>query len=189
MRWDDHPAHKPKPINTSFPLLFISNTYDPVTPLPAGLKMARQFTNAGFFEVLTEGHCSLAAPSLCSFQKISSYLRVGIVPKPPGAFKKGEGEIEQEKRDWETCRADGWPWKSPVEAESQDLEGQRLLKLQEAWERVEGASRIAGNWLGRGLDLGVMEGKRMSDRTKEWMAMYVDGVENHECDGEFSDCL
>lgn len=66
MRWDDHPAHKQKPIKTSHPLLFISNTADPVTPLKAGVKMARKFVDAGLVEQHSEGHCSLAAVSKCT---------------------------------------------------------------------------------------------------------------------------
>lgn len=55
MRWDDHPAHKQKPINTSFPVLFVGNSYDPVTPLKAAVKMANKFVDSGLIEQKSEG--------------------------------------------------------------------------------------------------------------------------------------
>jgi hypothetical protein len=106
MRWDDHPAHKQKPINTSYPLLFVSNTFDPVTPLKAGVKMAKKFINAGLIEQKSEGHCSLAAVSKCTISKIRSYFTTGEAPPPPVI------ESEEGWRDgnWTTCEADEWPF-------------------------------------------------------------------------------
>jgi len=109
MRWDDHPAHKPKPIKTSFPLLFLSNSQDPVTPLKAGVKMARKFVDAGLVEQHGVGHCSLAAASLCMLKKIRAYLREGEVPAAPEWGPKGR-EIEDGK--WERCAMEDWPWKN-----------------------------------------------------------------------------
>lgn len=108
MRWDDHPAHKPKPIKTSFPLLFLSNSQDPVTPLKAGVKMARKFVDAGLVEQHGAGHCSLAAASFCTLMKIRAYLNEGKVPAPPQWGPKGK-EIEEGK--WEKCPMDNYPWK------------------------------------------------------------------------------
>ena len=93
MRWDDHPAHKLKPIKTSFPVLFISNTADPVTPLAAGLKMAKKFVDAGLIEQKCEGHCSLAAVSKCTIEKVRAYFVEGKVPGPH-----------------DMCEADEWPF-------------------------------------------------------------------------------
>jgi hypothetical protein len=89
MRWDDHPAKNPKPIKTSFPVLFVSNTADPVTPLYAGVKMAQKFVDAGLIEQKSEGHCSLAAVSLCTTKKIQAYFLDGKVPPHPVTSDKG----------------------------------------------------------------------------------------------------
>jgi hypothetical protein len=109
MDWDDHPVHKPKPINTSFPLLFVSNTLDPVTPKDAGLAMALKFKNAGFIEQESEGHCSLSSVSLCTIKKIKAYFREGKVPAPPVLADKGTD-------GWEKCKRDEEPW-SPFDGE------------------------------------------------------------------------
>lgn len=61
--WKISSAIQPKPlfdsemaINASFPLLFISNSFDPITPLRNGVNMARKFTDAGLVEQEGEGH-------------------------------------------------------------------------------------------------------------------------------------
>jgi hypothetical protein len=103
MRWDDHPAHKQKPINTSFPVLFIGNTYDPVTPLKAAVKMANKFVDSGLIEQNSEGHCSVAVVSICTIKKIRAYFTEGKVPNHSGNVSWADG-------NWEVCEADEWPW-------------------------------------------------------------------------------
>ncbi|KAI0702271.1 Alpha/Beta hydrolase protein [Cytidiella melzeri] len=69
--------------NTSFPLLIIGNTADPVTPLASAHAVARDFNGSSV--VLTQnsaGHCSLAAPSLCTAKAIGEYFREGKLPEP-----------------------------------------------------------------------------------------------------------
>jgi len=104
MRWDDHPVHKSKPIKTAFPVLFISNTADPVTPLAAGVKMAKKFVDAGLIEQHSEGHCSLTAVSKCTTHKIRDYFLHGKVPPHPVEGK----DLKDGK--WEKCDADEWPF-------------------------------------------------------------------------------
>ncbi|KUJ21744.1 alpha/beta-hydrolase [Mollisia scopiformis] len=125
MRWDDHPAHKRKPINTSFPVLFVSNTYDPVTPLSAGIAMAKKFVNAGIVEQKSEGHCSLSAVSKCTINKLRGYFLLGQVPPHPS------------KTGHTICEADEWPFHpyrgNPFEAESEEAraETERMIAFQE----------------------------------------------------------
>ncbi|KAI8625374.1 alpha/beta-hydrolase [Xylariaceae sp. FL1651] len=105
MRWDDHPAHKPTPIETSFPILFLSNTLDPVTPLSHALDMTRKFANASFVEQDGAGHCSLSCISTCTLTHIRAYLNDGIVPPEP-KFNSDFGNDGQ----WPTCTCYEKPW-------------------------------------------------------------------------------
>ncbi|TFK65952.1 hypothetical protein BDN72DRAFT_844931 [Pluteus cervinus] len=66
--------------NTSFPLLIVGNTADPVTPLWAAKKMSKGFTNSVVLTQDTAGHCSLSTPSLCTAQHIKSYFVNGSLP-------------------------------------------------------------------------------------------------------------
>ncbi|OHE95947.1 hypothetical protein CORC01_08799 [Colletotrichum orchidophilum] len=101
----------PDPVNTSFPILFVGNTYDPVTPLSSAVEMSRKFTNAGVFELEAEGHCTLAATSICAIQKFREYLHKGVVPPP--VTVAADGTIS----GWDKCKADERPWKPfPAEA-------------------------------------------------------------------------
>ncbi|OTB06164.1 hypothetical protein M426DRAFT_9979 [Hypoxylon sp. CI-4A] len=106
MRWDDHPIHQPKTIETSFPVLFLSNHLDPVTPLSAALKMTRKFANASIIEQKAEGHCTLSCVSLCTIKHIRAYLDEGVVPPAP---KYGS---DTSTSKWTTCECDEKPWKS-----------------------------------------------------------------------------
>ncbi|KAF2835013.1 alpha/beta-hydrolase, partial [Patellaria atrata CBS 101060] len=101
MRWDDHPVHKPKPIKTFFPVLFLSNSADPVTPLAAGVLMARKFVDAGLVEQESGGHCSISTVSQCTIQKVREYFHEGKVPPHPSKLEDAE---------WTRCSADEWPW-------------------------------------------------------------------------------
>jgi hypothetical protein len=133
MRWDDHPAHKQKPINTSFPVLFVSNTLDPVTPLSAGIAMARKFVDAGLIEQKSEGHCSLAAVSKCTIKKLRAYFLVGQVPSHPSAL----GAVEK-------CEADEWPFHpfrgDPFAANSEEerAEIERMMAFKELQRLSQG---------------------------------------------------
>src|SRR5690349_13856646 len=109
MRWDDHPDTEPEPINTSFPILFISNTHDPVTPLHAGLRMSKKFVNSGFLEQKSMGHCSISNPSFCTLTKVQQYLRDGVVPSHP-KFDEGSDDHGELTGEWETCEVDDCPW-------------------------------------------------------------------------------
>lgn len=141
MRWDDHPAHKQKPIKTAFPLLFISNTADPVTPLFAGLKMAKKFVGAGLIEQHSEGHCSLAAASKCTITKIRNYFLEGKVPPPPVEGK------DLTDGNWEKCDADEWPFHPYSSGEYLAMGGERtkedadmltsVKKMQSALQEIE----------------------------------------------------
>ncbi|KAI1772881.1 alpha/beta-hydrolase [Hypoxylon cercidicola] len=105
MRWDDHPTHKPAPIDTSFPILFLSNNLDPVTPLHSALKMTRKFSTASIVEQKAMGHCTLSCVSLCTINHIRAYLDKGVLPPAPRFDSDDVGE-------WATCDCDERPWKS-----------------------------------------------------------------------------
>lgn len=105
MRWDDNPAHKPSPINTSFPILFLSNNLDPVTPLHSALKMTRKFSTASIVEQKAMGHCTLSCVSLCTINHIRAYLDKGILPPSPKFDSDDSGK-------WATCECDEKPWHS-----------------------------------------------------------------------------
>ncbi|KAI1351739.1 Alpha/Beta hydrolase protein [Xylaria sp. FL0043] len=118
MPWHDHPAHKPAPIETSFPILFLSNTLDPVTPLGHALDMTRKFANASVIEQDGIGHCSLSCPSSCTIAHLQAYLNEGIVPPPP-RFKSDSGN----EGEWPTCKCFDRPWTSSgYEAEDSPYE-------------------------------------------------------------------
>ncbi|EJD44690.1 hypothetical protein AURDEDRAFT_152061 [Auricularia subglabra TFB-10046 SS5] len=68
--------------NTSHPMLFIGNVADPVAPLWAAEKMSKGFTDAVVLTQNSPGHCSIAAPSLCTVKTVRAYFRDGTLPAP-----------------------------------------------------------------------------------------------------------
>ena len=99
---------KTSPVTTSFPILFLSNTYDPVTPLSAAVKMALRFRDAGLVEQKTEGHSTLASVSRCIAKIVRDYVVHGKVLPAPEITSRGDGDYL--KGTWTTCEADDKPW-------------------------------------------------------------------------------
>ncbi|KXJ93106.1 TAP-like protein-domain-containing protein [Microdochium bolleyi] len=134
MRWDDHPAHKQEPIVTSFPVLFLSNSLDPVTPLHAALKMTRKFANASIVEQDAEGHCTIACVSSCTVSHIRAYLLDGVLPPQPRFDGPDEG-------DWAKCVCESKPWGVAGHVSSGDSDA---FVLQDAFGKldVEGSRRF-----------------------------------------------
>ncbi|KAI1155728.1 alpha/beta-hydrolase [Nemania diffusa] len=123
MRWGDHPVHKPALIETSFPILVLSNTLDPVTPLGDALVMTRKFANASIVEQDGVGHCTLSCVSSCTIAHLRAYLNDGVVPPPP-KFKSNSSNDGQ----WPTCKCPEKPWTSSSYAAEESMSGASLTK-------------------------------------------------------------
>ncbi|KAH7087049.1 TAP-like protein-domain-containing protein [Paraphoma chrysanthemicola] len=67
--------------NTSHPILFISNTADPVTPLRSGRIMHELFPNSGLLTIDIAGHCSISDVNLCTLAHVKAYFQTGVLPK------------------------------------------------------------------------------------------------------------
>ncbi|KAK1750926.1 TAP-like protein-domain-containing protein [Echria macrotheca] len=126
------------PIETAFPVLFLSNTFDPVTPLRAAVKMALRFKDAGLLEQHAEGHCTIAVVSRCTAKVVRDYLIHGKVP--PAPVVKGDGFTEGE---WMTCEADERPWRG-VSGMDVDEEDEKLVEALQTVRDVMGAMPRGG---------------------------------------------
>ncbi|KAJ7513175.1 TAP-like protein-domain-containing protein [Mycena galericulata] len=85
LAWPEFPKDHfqgPFVANTSFPLLIVGNTADPVTPLWAAKKMSQGFARSVVLTQDSAGHCSISAPSLCTHKHIRQYFLDGALPEP-----------------------------------------------------------------------------------------------------------
>ncbi|RFU71951.1 hypothetical protein TARUN_10311 [Trichoderma arundinaceum] len=63
------------------PLLFLSNRFDPVTPLRSARSMAESHAGSAVVVQETLGHCTFgSAPSKCTWKIVSDYFHHGTVP-------------------------------------------------------------------------------------------------------------
>ncbi|KAL2816499.1 TAP-like protein-domain-containing protein [Aspergillus granulosus] len=66
--------------NTSHPILLVNNILDPVTPLQSAKHMSGAFPGSVLLQQDSEGHCTLAAPSVCVSMSIRKYFQTGELP-------------------------------------------------------------------------------------------------------------
>ncbi|RPD54165.1 alpha/beta-hydrolase [Lentinus tigrinus ALCF2SS1-6] len=66
---------------TASPLLLIAPRFDPVCPLRDALVVRERYPGAGLLVQNSHGHCTLAAPSLCTAKHIQAYLKEGTLPE------------------------------------------------------------------------------------------------------------
>ncbi|KIW55985.1 hypothetical protein PV05_04688 [Exophiala xenobiotica] len=81
--------------NTSHPILWVSNTLDTVTPLRNAKRMNERFPRSVLLQQDCEGHCSFAAPSLCTAKAVKKYFQTGKMPEP-----------------WTLCETDAKPFEA-----------------------------------------------------------------------------
>ena len=67
---------------TSNPILFLSNTADPVTPLRSGRIMHDMFQGSVLLIGDGAGHCSISAPNPCILRHVRAYFQTGELPVP-----------------------------------------------------------------------------------------------------------
>ncbi|KZM25588.1 uncharacterized protein EKO05_0001912 [Ascochyta rabiei] len=85
MAWKIRPSHKFEDefgASTSNPVLFVSNTADPVTPLRSGRLMQSKFPNSALLINDQAGHCSFSVTNLCAYDRIKNYFQTGALPAP-----------------------------------------------------------------------------------------------------------
>ncbi|KAJ7209103.1 TAP-like protein-domain-containing protein, partial [Mycena rebaudengoi] len=83
--WPDFPKDHfkgPFVANTSFPLLLVGNTADPVTPLNDAKRMSKGFAGSVVLTQDSAGHCSVSAPSVCTQKHVRQYFLKGALPEP-----------------------------------------------------------------------------------------------------------
>ncbi|KAK4940167.1 hypothetical protein LTR10_019702 [Elasticomyces elasticus] len=68
-------------METSHPILWVSNTLDTVTPLANAKRMSARFAGSVVLQQDCEGHCSFAAPSVCTAKSVRRYFQTGMLPE------------------------------------------------------------------------------------------------------------
>ncbi|KAI0708188.1 alpha/beta-hydrolase [Cerioporus squamosus] len=96
---------------TASPLLLVAPRYDPVCPLRDALRVRERYPGAGLLVQESHGHCTLAAPSVCTAKHVRAYLEDGRLP--------GEGTV---------CEADELPFVGVVrDVGAMSVEDRELL--------------------------------------------------------------
>jgi pimeloyl-ACP methyl ester carboxylesterase len=68
-------------VKTRKPILFIGNTYDPVTPAASAYNMSASFEGSRVVEQQAFGHGSISQPSNCTSQVLQQYFADGTMPE------------------------------------------------------------------------------------------------------------
>ncbi|KAH9922870.1 TAP-like protein-domain-containing protein [Epithele typhae] len=68
------------PNGTRTPMLILQPRYDPVCPLQDARRVRARFPGAGLLVQESYGHCTIAAPSLCTAKHVRAYFNDGTMP-------------------------------------------------------------------------------------------------------------
>jgi hypothetical protein len=145
--WDISPPNQMPPdpwtmanqIETANPILFLSNTYDPVTPLKAAVKMALKFKGAGLLEQKSQGHCTISTVSRCTGKIVREYVTKGKLPGPP------RGVDEKFRGEWQRCEVDEAPWRSVSSSEAQAWAVEER-EMAEGWRHLQKVMETMQRW-------------------------------------------
>jgi pimeloyl-ACP methyl ester carboxylesterase len=67
-------------VQTAYPLLILSMTFDPICPLQSAKVAKTVFAGSQVIELMGYGHCTTAMPSLCVARHVRRFLQDGLVP-------------------------------------------------------------------------------------------------------------
>ncbi|KEY74567.1 hypothetical protein S7711_07169 [Stachybotrys chartarum IBT 7711] len=67
--------------NTKTPILFVGNTYDPVTSYDNVLSSAPNYNNSQVLIIDGLGHTTIATQNMCAYGKIAMYFQQGLLPE------------------------------------------------------------------------------------------------------------
>jgi len=99
--------------NTSYPLLLIAPTFDPVTPLKHAKAVQNRYAGSVLLVQHSYGHTSIESPSLCTAKNVRAYFAQGTLPT--------EGTV---------CEVDELPFIGEVGGKTSPLSGEEIELLQ-----------------------------------------------------------
>ncbi|MCJ1378951.1 hypothetical protein MMC17_002050 [Xylographa soralifera] len=76
---------------TAHPIVFTSQSLDPVTPLPNAVQGTRLFPGSVLLETRGLGHCAVSMPSVEGLLAVREYFRSGVVPLNGTRYEVFEG--------------------------------------------------------------------------------------------------
>jgi pimeloyl-ACP methyl ester carboxylesterase len=131
--------HGPFGAETANPILFASQTLDPVTPLISAEGASKLFPGSQVLEAQGIGHTTLGWPSVCAAKQIKEYFRTGKVPSEktfcPASVKPFQG-------------ADS------IIAQTMELEFEDRLLMQSV---MDSSSKWSKNWDSENLHISEAE--------------------------------
>jgi hypothetical protein len=80
---------------TAHPIVFLSTTRDPVTPLRNAVKMSKRFGGSVVFGQDADGHCTISQPSECVAKGVRRYFQTGQLPVGGMACKPDVGPFDR----------------------------------------------------------------------------------------------
>lgn len=149
--------------NTSHPILFLSATADPVTPLQSARTMSSKYKDSVVLIQDSAGHCTLFSPAPCTIAAVKQYFQTGELPPP-------ETVCVPPTSPWSLNSTDP---KSPFYDPSL---GPAVFVAEEGLEREMEAAKSLQRWAARNLGFGRSHlGRRVPDMMEAILAFELEG--------------